>query len=445
MFILILVLFLFLFIILFPNKVHLYLLFISKKIIIYPCILVAIMKGVDTMSTPKYKHLSLEDRCIIQEYLNYGYNFTQIANRLHKDRRTISKEIYKNRFLRKRSNSKEISYIHTSKPPYVCNGCSKVTSCNKIRYSYDASIAHHNYKSTLKKERSSLQITKEQIASINDIISPLMIEKHHSVNQMYIVHNDLLPFSKSTFYRYIDLGILNVRNIDLQRKVRYKVKKELEQPREKIDISIKVGRFYSDFKDYLEFHPMASIVEMDTVIGTSGGKGGKCFLTLLFRQYNFMLIYLLPYKQSKYVTQVFRDLKNTLGIKEFKRLFQVILTDNGTEFSDPESIEIDVNTGELITQVFYCDPNCSWQKGSIEKNHEYIRYILPKGTSFSGLTQDDCYLLASNINSTHRISLNNQSPFEAAKKFIGENNLQKLNIVQIEYDEVNLSPRLLKK
>lgn len=47
------------------------------------------------MSTPKYKHLSFEDRCTIQEFLNYGYNFTQIANRLHKDRTTISKEVLK--------------------------------------------------------------------------------------------------------------------------------------------------------------------------------------------------------------------------------------------------------------------------------------------------------------------------------------------------------------
>ena len=88
----------------------------------------------------------------------------------------------------------------------------------------------------------------------------------------------------------------------------------------------------------MEYHPTASIVEMDTVIGTKGGQGGKCFLTLLFRQFNFMIIYLMPYKKAVYVNEVFNQLKKTLGIDEFKRLFEVILTDNGTEFSDPESI-----------------------------------------------------------------------------------------------------------
>lgn len=195
----------------------------------------------------------------------------------------------------------------------------------------------------------------------------------------------------------------------------------------------------------MEYNPNASIVEMDTVIGTQGGKGGKCFLTLLFRQYNFMLIYLLPYKKSRFVTEIFNHLKELLGINEFKRLFEVILTDNGTEFSDPESIEFNMNTGEKISSVFYCDPNCSWQKGSIEKNHEYIRYILPKGTSFASLTQDDCYLIASHINSTPRLSLNNHSPYEASLIFLGNENINKFKIKRIDYDDINLSYRLLRK
>ena len=158
-----------------------------------------------------------------------------------------------------------------------------------------------------------------------------------------------------------------------------------------------------------------------------------------------MLIYLLPYKQSKYVTKVFNDIKTTIGIDEFKRLFEVVLTDNGTEFSDPESIEFDFNTGEKVSSVFYCDPSCSWQKGSIEKNHEYIRYILPKVTSFAGLSQDDCYLLASHINSTPRLSLNNNSPYDSSILFIGKDNLNKLHIKKINNDDIDLSIRLLKK
>lgn len=393
----------------------------------------------------KNKHLSFEDRCIIEEYLNHSFNFTQISNRISKSRSTISRDIKKHRYLRASISCNNQPCCYENKPPYVCNGCSKFNNCHRIRYSYSHDVAYNEYKQNLINTRSNLRITKDQIASINDTISPLMIQKHHSVNQVFIEHPELLPFSKSTFYKYIDLGILNVRNIDLNRKVRFKVKKEYDYMRDKVNTKMKIGRFYSNFKDYLEFHPNCSIVEMDTVIGTRGGKGGKCMLTLLFRNFNFMLIYLLPYKQSKYVNAVFNVLKNRLGNDEFTRLFEVILTDNGSEFSDPESIELDSNTGDKLCSVFYCDPNCSWQKGSIEKNHEYIRYILPKGTSFAGLNQNDCYLIASHINSVPRLSLNNVSPFDEALYFIGKENLDKFHIKKIDYDDIDLTIRLLKK
>ena len=76
------------------------------------------------------------------------------------------------------------------------------------------------------------------------------------------------------------------------------------------------------------------------------GKGGKCFLTLLFRSFNLMVIKVLPYRRSIHVTEVFEKLKESLGDEEFSRLFQAIITDNGSEFSDPESIEISTKTGE---------------------------------------------------------------------------------------------------
>ena len=394
------------------------------------------------MRTLKNKHLIYEDRCVIQEFLNYGFTFTQIGNRLGKHRTTIAKEVLLHRILKNTSND-ECQLLN--KAPYVCNGCEKKHYCKKKKYVYDCNLAQNEYQKTLQESRSIVKISKDEIAALNEVISPLMINQHHSVNQVYIEHPECFSFAKSTFYRYIDMGFLKVKNIDLQRKVKFRVKKEYDYKRQKADLKIKIGRFYTDFKDYLDIHPNTSIVEMDTVIGTSGGKGGKCFLTLLFRQFNLMLIYLLPYKRTEYVIEVFHHIKQELGDDEFKRLFEVILTDNGTEFSDPDSIEFSFETGEKLCSVFYCDPNCSWQKGSLEKNHEYIRYVLPKGTSFAGLTQEDCNLLASHINAVPRVSLNNLSPYEYANSFIGQKNMDKFNISRVPYDEINLSIRLLRK
>ena len=405
-----------------------------------------LFKEVFILKNIKYKHLSFEDRVAIQEFLNLNFSFSLISCKINKHRTTISKEVFKHRFLRKRvsfSNNPDCKI--TSSAPYVCNGCSKKAFCNKNRYSYEASVAHNQYKRDLADCRSKVFITKDQIEDINEVISPLMILKHHSVNHVYISHPELLPFSKSTFYRYIDFGILNVRNIDLQRKVRFRLKKEYDTTRFKVNPKIKLGRFYSDFNTYIEFNPNASIVEMDTVIGTAGGKGGKCFLTLMFRKFHFMLIYILPYKRCEFVIEVFNYLKSILGIQSFSKLFEVILTDNGSEFSDPLSLEIEPSTGEKLINLFFCDSNCSWQKGSLEKNHEYIRYILPKGSSFAGLNQKDCDLISSHINAVPRVSLNNSSPFDLASIFLGKDILDKLNISFVEYDDINLSTRLLRK
>ena len=394
------------------------------------------------MRTPKQKHLRFEDRLIIQDYLDNSGSSVSLSRRLNKDRTTISREVLKHRFI-KGSSDEECDLL--VKYPYVCNGCEHKQMCFKKQYRYDASVAHNEYIRTLKKTRFFIKASKDDIATLNQKISPLMIEKHHSVNQVYIEHPESINVSKSTFYRYIDMGLLNVKNVNLARKVRYKVKKEYDYTRLKTNPKIKIGRFIEDFRDFILLNPETSIVEMDTVIGTRGGKGGKCFLTLLFRKFNFMIIFILPYKKQEFVTKVFILLQKLLGEVEYSRLFGCILTDNGIEFMDPESIEFSFETGVKLTSVFYCDPNCSWQKGQLERNHEYIRYVLPKGTSFSGLTQEDCNLLASHINSVPRVSLNNNCPYDLALPFIGQKNMDKLNIKRIPYDDIDLSIRLLKK
>lgn len=119
---------------------------------------------------------------------------------------------------------------------------------------------------------------------------------------------------------------------------------------------------------------------MDTIEGLQ--TDSKCILTLFWRKSNFILIFLLESQTAGEVTRVFEYLQETLPEEDYKRLFQVILMDNGHEFYDVNHIECNHKTGEYISHVFYCDPSASWQKGGIEKNHEFIRYVLPKKTTF---------------------------------------------------------------
>ena len=158
-----------------------------------------------------------------------------------------------------------------------------------------------------------------------------------------------------------------------------------------------------------------------------------------------MLTFIMDSQTTLCVNKVFDWIRSTIGMDNFKRIFQIILTDNGHEFFDPLSIEIDPISIEQVSHVFYCDPSASYQKGAIEKNHEYIRYILPKGSSFDNLTKNDSNLLMSHINSVPRESLRNNTPYLEVQHFIDGELLNKLGVFLILPDEVSLFPELLKK
>lgn len=136
-------------------------------------------------------------------------------------------------------------------------------------------------------------------------------------------------------------------------------------------------------------------------------------MTLFFRKSSFMLIFDIKSCTQMEVAAAFDQLYSALGRRVFINTFRIILTDNGPEFKNPWAIEYDSNK-KFRTKVFYCDPYTSSQKGRLEKNHEFIRYVIPKGRSMEHYTQEDMILLARHINSVARDSLNGKTPFDLA-------------------------------
>lgn len=127
-----------------------------------------------------------------------------------------------------------------------------------------------------------------------------------------------------------------------------------------------------------------------------------------------------------------------------KKTFPVILTDNGSEFSNPHSLEFN-DEGIGRTRIFFCNPGASYQKGAIEKNHEFIRYVIPKGTSMDNLSQAQITKLINHINSLTRPSLNNSTPYDLASILLDKKILKKLNLVKVAANEIQLNKNLLKK
>ena len=86
----------------------------------------------------------------------------------------------------------------------------------------------------------------------------------------------------------------------------------------------------------MEQHPDTAVVQMDSVIGS---KGGKVLLTIYFVNVSLMLGFLREANTSKSVIDIYDELYHRLGGQDFRKLFPVILTDNGSEFSNPKCIE----------------------------------------------------------------------------------------------------------
>lgn len=315
----------------------------------------------------KNKHLSLNDRFEIENGLNNKWSFKKIVSLVDKDCTTISREI-RNHYIVKNTggigrhfnnciyrkscpNRGKNCNLHNctmfveekcpllNKPPYVCNGCKNRHQCTLSKRFYDSVYANSEYRDNLTESRTGVIINTEEIDNLNSILVPLICEQGQSIHQAIINNKNKIMYSDKTIYKLIDLGILNIKNIDLPRKVRYRTRRK-KCTVYKVDKQCLEGRRYKDFKKYVEENPDVPIVEMDSV---EGKKGGKVLLTIHFVTCSFMLAFIREHNDAQSVIDVFNSLQNILGIDKFKELFVVILTDNGSEFSNPTEIEFDSN------------------------------------------------------------------------------------------------------
>lgn len=428
---------------------------------------------------PSHNHLEEQDREYIQESLNQNLSYAEMARHLHKDPSTLSKEVLGHRVLKpwlsyhlphnvcaskigcktkglcqgigcfkqccycskcngRCPDFKEIVCLTLNRAPHVCNGCSRKSTCRRDKYFYSAVSAQKAYRLKLSSSRCGINMSPADHSAMDDLVTPL-IRKGQSISHIFASHREEIPCSIRTLYRYTDMGILSIRNIDLPRQVRYK-KRRVHKPVSKRQEAYRKGRTYLDYQEYVLRHPDLPVVEMDVV---EGGVDGKVLLTMIFKSMRFMLAFLLDNRTEECVVAALDQLEATLGYDLFCTLFPLVLTDNGGEFKDVDAME-NSPTGPPRTRVFYCDPYCSYQKGTLEKNHEFIRYIVPKSSPFDGYNQSDITLLVNHINSIRRNELNEKSPVDLAALLLPVEVLEKLGLRRIHPDEVLLKPSLIR-
>lgn len=319
--------------------------------------------------------------------------------------------------------------------PFICDFCESRSYCGKERHYWNPVIVYQRRIERLKKTRSHLSLSKTKIEAFSDWLKPF-IKKKCSIEAVHSQFPHAFPVSTATVRRWIDRRIMTIRRIDLLRAVTFRTKKEyaLRRPSSANPL-LKFGHTYPYFLDYINTHPVASIIEMDTVHGLISEE--IKLLTIYHRQSHLQLGVLIPDLRPTSVTRVLHKLQRKLG-RLFNTLFEVILADNGIEFDELIPASVDSETGEVYSNVFYTRPYNSGDKGGCERNHELFRYLVPKGHGLSDLTQKDIDFMFSMINSYPRESLSWQTPIDVFKQYFSKDVLAILSLQKVPLENLTL-------
>ena len=416
------------------------------------------------------KHLTLDERKIIQTGIENRSNKVDIARTIGKDPTTVAKEIKKHRTFKPRNQfnypsicihrkecgsckSKCNRYEETKcnkrdRSPGACNKCSNISKCHLDKYFYYATNAFEEYKTDLVDYREGINMTTLEVKELANILKPLL-DQGQSLYQIKSSHKEIKQCIK-TLYNYIEMGVFKnygIDNFSLKEQVnRKQFKNKYKKRKEPANYE---NHKYKDYLKFKEDNPDIPTAEMDTVLNS---QSGPYIQTFYFEGSRIIIGFLHQEKTSESMAKTLDKLETKLGHDLYRELFPLILTDRGVEFEKVNLFEFNQNTGEFRTNIFYCDAYQSSQKPHIENTHNYIRDIIPNEIDISNITQDDLNLMFSHINSTPRKSLKDKSPYEVFKFMMstsdnqnrGKEILELLNIKEIKRDEVVLKPYLLK-
>ena len=406
------------------------------------------------------KHYSYSDRLAIENMLNENHSIKEIENDIKRSSSNIIREInkhitfaypgvYNNQhpcLKYKTCNVKEIDCFKTCKniefkvcpklinSPHVCNGCTTKSGCRYVKKYYKARDAHDEYKLKLSEYRTGLHYTENEIIILNERLCPLIIRCKSVYHAILAINKELnTHFVLKTIYWQIKHNYLSIKSSDLPRC--RKKKKEKQDNNYKRNIE---GFTFEDYNNYKNKHSDAIETQMDTVEGIKG-LNEPVLLTLELVNINFLFIFKIDNQTKDEVIKKLIYFKDIISQETFDKIMEILLTDNGKEFYIIEEI---LNLSSNI-HLFYCHPYSSYEKGSIENNHELIRRVIPKGVSLKPYSQKDFDILCSHINSLYRESLNGKCPFDLIEDYIPLDKIKKLNLAKINPLNVSLIPELL--
>lgn len=393
-----------------------------------------------------YRRLDRAERAAIERGLDKNRSAREMARDLGRSQSSVADEVRRNRTVSRGPGKggrvtevPEGACPRLGRWPHVCNGCNKRRyHCSMpFRCEYSAARAQLLADGELSASRRGVDRSEEEFEAIAAKIRA-DLARGLSPAQISAARAGEFRAAPSTIYRWIERGYAGMSNMDLRRKVGYKKRRKSAPGR---PTPHGPERSFAAFSALPEGEREAAC-EMDCVIGRAADR--QCVLTIYLRCCRVQICLLLPEKSSSAVAAALDVLETAVGKGAFQRMFGLVLTDNGAEFSDWGSIERSCLPGRAARcRVYYCDVRQSQQKGGCERNHVELRKLLPKrrGISFDDLEAADMAVAMSQLNSEPRPSMAFMPPLRALLAAYGADGaalMAALGVEEVPYGELML-------
>ena len=208
-----------------------------------------------------------------------------------------------------------------------------------------------------------------------------------------------------TIYNYIAMGLLKVKNIDLQQKVRRRKRKEKKNH----DDGRMLGESIDCRDPLVDERSTFGNWELDTIVGKKGTD--PVLLAVDERKKRKRHLVKIRAKPAEAVAEGLAKLRELYGA-QFSQVFRTITCDNGSEFARLQEAVPEA-------KVYYAHPYAPWERGTNEKQNALVRYFIPKGMDMTNLSEEEVQRVEDWINTLPRKILGYETPqerFDAALK-----------------------------